>query len=1120
MPVTPFTDGEALSSVRAKLNEIRLTSEQNSLAIAAGSAFGNTWTELVAITGQGTGQMGFVSDQDDGTHMQGTAIGYAGDYVDNAGTYSWNDDWGVWLRVAGGVLGEVTVNLIATGADTITATADRAYSGDAYAATFRLVPAEDNTGPVTLSIGGSTAKSVVLNTGEALASGYLQAGGIYDLVDDGTYYRLTSGATATSIETAATDAAAAALASKVAAGVSATSASGAAAAAASSASNASASAATAADNIDATLYNTKALADTGLAGLSNGDYAMVLVDETRNDRRTIYQVVSSAYVYIRTLSGFSDEELSVATRVSSLASLLTDTRTYTEFSEDDLIYVVDRGYTFKVLASADPDADQTTAGSVALEALPDASGYIAFEQLGAVDDGSTDNLAAINKGVGRKVRGTPGATYFVDITSYTDTIHITDGTYWILKGCKFEWDYFGAPLFYIAPGTVDVKIDDPWVVWDGDPTLAQGFSGSTLRTYFDCTDGTNTVYCCNWLIVACDDVVINRPRCSSKTPGPFKSIYINIALRADYDGDTGERLVITDPWCDDYMMGIQGSGFEELQITGNIYGGRYDDYSTNYACAEPFAPGHLIYLSGIGPEGDRYSNENAIIGDVFDRGLYQGANPGAGGYNAVKFRFVDGLTTGTVWSERPHGLFDGFGIRNAHFGPMYWKSDAVRMWDVAYDGGTGDFTVGEVVTAASGGTFEVVSLVGDTVSGTLTVKLLDGIVADDDVLTGDDTGLAVANGPDRWELDFDGGTVRMAVGESILADSGGTFTIETIKGSTETGSLTLTGLVGTVANNDALTGAVAGEAVAKDTPVSVGMPVDNVSGYLSNAMVRMTNNTPDGGEASSSRDIVFEDITLVSPALEVRPLQWSGHASFPHEDVKIHKLSLTMDVSRMSTSVMEFANCTRCSVEDLTLNLSGTLDSEILISLDGVTSHTYINARMTGDVAVQRVTNSGSGGSNVIHLDGPSGMPFYTPSEEGGTLTRTEGYSIRTKPLHFSGDIKRFLSNTGDAATVDFEIPRGHFNCVVTIWDRNSVAATVYRTYHLAWWESGGSLVIADAVPVFDARTTGTIFDDLVLSVASDGVVTVDVTFLTGQGQDTEASIGITSTAALRDSVV
>lgn len=71
-------------------------------------------------------------------------------------------------------------------------------------------------------------------------------------------------------------------------------------------------------------------------------------------------------------------------------------------------------------------------------------------------------------------------------------------------------------------------------------------------------------------------------------------------------------------------------------------------------------------------------------------------------------------------------------------------------------------------------------------------------------------------------LDYDGGTGAFAIGETVTAGAE-TFVVTRVVGSTASGTLWLVLLSGAIANDTALTGSVAGAAVASGTPTKVGL---------------------------------------------------------------------------------------------------------------------------------------------------------------------------------------------------------------------------------------------------------------------------------------------------------
>lgn len=692
------------------------------------------------------------------------------------------------------------------------------------------------------------------------------------------------------------------------------------------------------------------------------------------------------------------------------------------------------------------DETRTTTGGVKVLALPDDRGYLTFRQLGAAGDGVTNDRQAFLRGHEKRVRTEAGDVYYIGMTGYEDTIRIVSNSHWDLAEGQFEYDYFGCPLFAIYPnpgdvvGPYNITVVEPEIVFNGDPT-GQADDGLEMRQFFNCRETTSESYCAHMLIVAADGVTIYRPRTRSKVPGPAKSQNVSICMRQRNDdpADLGERLTIWDPHIDDYVMGIHGSGHRRLEILGTLRFGRYDEYSraapgTFY---HPFAPGHPVYASGIGLEGSRYSNQRVSIGRIVDYGEYLGSSPGGGGENCLKIRFADGVDVAGVWSRRPHGLFDGFGLRNARIGPMYWESTAVAYWTLEYDGGTGAFTVGETVTAGSGGTFVVSEVSGGTAEGTLVLKLLDGTVSDGTSLTGDGSGLAVAS----------------------------------------------------------------------------GTPQEAEDAYLSNSAVRLTNSPADGGLAGVCEDVFFERIVIDAPAIDARPLQLSGHPTYPHKNIHVASMDLRMDASEITTAIVEMDNCLNCTVDDLWTNLTGDPETFSAVVFDGVSDGCYVSIRHRGPVAPTRSTNP-SGGNNVARIDQGGVRGTFEDDVGAATQMRTDGLLVSHPVQHFSGKASNYLEiNTGSGpytATLAVQVPvQGQYDLRVFAWDRsNPAASTVRRKFDVATWDSGGSDLASDAAPMGDARIKGTDFTDVTAAVTAPGVVTL--TFTSDTQITAEVAIGWT----------
>lgn len=77
------------------------------------------------------------------------------------------------------------------GTDTITASASPAVTAYAAGQTFRFVPANTNTGAVTININSTGAKAITRNGTTALAAGNLATSTVYQITYDGTQFQLT-----------------------------------------------------------------------------------------------------------------------------------------------------------------------------------------------------------------------------------------------------------------------------------------------------------------------------------------------------------------------------------------------------------------------------------------------------------------------------------------------------------------------------------------------------------------------------------------------------------------------------------------------------------------------------------------------------------------------------------------------------------------------------------------------------------------------------------------------------------------------------------------------------------------------------------------------------------------
>jgi hypothetical protein len=123
-----------------------------------------------------------------------------------------------------------------------------------------------------------------------------------------------------------------------------------------------------------------------------------------------------------------------------------------------------------------------------------------------------------------------------------------------------------------------------------------------------------------------------------------------------------------------------------------------------------------------------------------------------------------------------------------------------------YDGQTGNFTVGQVVTGGtSGATGTIAADVDGGATGTLELTGITGTFADNETITDPVTGSAAANGTQYKTLAYDGQTVNFVVGEIVWGrTSGATGTIQKDTDGGATGTLGLKTITGTFTDNEAL----------------------------------------------------------------------------------------------------------------------------------------------------------------------------------------------------------------------------------------------------------------------------------------------------------------------------
>ncbi len=150
-------------------------------------------------------------------------------------------------------------------------------------------------------------------------------------------------------------------------------------------------------------------------------------------------------------------------------------------------------------------------------------------------------------------------------------------------------------------------------------------------------------------------------------------------------------------------------------------------------------------------------------------------------------------------------------------------SFAFNSGSLPYDAQSGNFTVGLVLTGTTSGATGTIAADTDAgATGTLKLTGVVGTFVDNEAITDSSTGAAVVNGSlagSYVTLRYDGQTGVFAVAEDIVGvTSGSKATIVLDQDDGVAGTLTLTNVVGTFVDNEAITGNVAGIAVVNGTP--------------------------------------------------------------------------------------------------------------------------------------------------------------------------------------------------------------------------------------------------------------------------------------------------------------
>jgi hypothetical protein len=611
-----------------------------------------------------------------------------------------------------------------------------------------------------------------------------------------------------------------------------------------------------------------------------------------------------------------------------------------------LIRVIETGWVYQRVSSGG-DLDYSGSGGVILTALPGKDGWLSFEQLGAAGDNVTNDRPAFLRAAveGRKVRATPGKTYFVLITALAESIAINSAVHWRFYGAKVRHTFFGGACFWFPEGTQDQVIEDIHVVFDGTAPTTLPYTQGEQRAVYGGPAGGAPGRCCHLLLVGAENVTIKRPRFSAAVPGVRKSQYACIRQYPRADGSRVAVTTIESMHCDDYVHGFLGSGSVLMRMPGFHYFGRYDEYSGGVMTWG--APGHAIYVSGENADGGS-AIDRLELGDGFDEGFYQGTTPGEGGFNAWKFRRVGSAVGGKLTSFRPHGSFDGFGIRNAYFDAVYFRN------------------------------------------------------------------LASATDDPRWN----------ARAFRIASDPGA-------------------------------------DTISRD--ITLGAVILEL-----------------GANSDSPFGILGADVHGVI-----------------HERIRIKYLSLSMDVTNLLAPLIEFQDCSNCSIEDGVLNLSGTTLNGI-VRFQGNSSNNFVRLRSIGSFKGNRVSGSSVAGGNYAQIDtGPAGS-YYTFDEI--SRVATNGVVVAGAPASVTSSKMPRSNNitSGDSAVT---LPgRGIYLVTVTAEATVNSGSTQnrIRTW-LVHWSPVNNVATATSI---SESTTGAEITALTGAVSSGGVFTASVTVSTTRSID------------------
>lgn len=193
--------------------------------------------------------------------------------------------------------------------------------------------------------------------------------------------------------------------------------------------------------------------------------------------------------------------------------------------------------------------------------------------------------------------------------------------------------------------------------------------------------------------------------------------------------------------------------------------------------------------------GADYSDDDLILGTEAGDELGWGSTDNLGvseGYTGGDWSTIQFATTGGIYLVGVNGMDVGF----IYDGTDFWPNVAGGIWSLTMASETTPFVKDEIVSGVSSGAMA-------------TVYSDDGTTL---ILTD------VTETEETYTLDYDGGTVDYTVGETVVGDTSGAIgVIKTITGTTASGTLTITGLIGNFVNDEVLDGQSGGQAVVNGT---------------------------------------------------------------------------------------------------------------------------------------------------------------------------------------------------------------------------------------------------------------------------------------------------------------